>query len=277
MGLLDKVFEKKVCDVCGTPIEHFQNKKLRNGNCCKKCISELSPWFKDIKTATVENIRYQVYWRKQNYIKIQTFNPTKVMGTDFKVFVDESKHEFAVTQSSDHFSSRSDIINCECINRCIVDIIEYKKEIKYIDSNDETHSFVPPYFASSFDFFVEIGVTIPYINVIRFKINPSPVNNGQEDKINLGQNGIINKFKDMMYVNRSFNGKTSNSDEVRTSIEYKKYEAIANEIKDCLLYYKNQQIEIKNKAMSIIHCPWCNSKLYKNTNICNYCGGPIRL
>lgn len=275
MGFLDRVFEKKICNVCGAPIDYFQNKKLQNGNCCKKCLSELSPWFSNLKASTVENIRYQLYCRKQNYEKLNAFNPTKVMGTEYKVLVDETKREFAVAKNGNYLQCKADIINCSDINRCTVDIIEHKKEVEYIDSNGEIHSFVPPYFAYSYDLFVEIGVTISYINVIRFKINPSPIDNGQEEVINIGQNGIINKFKDKMYTNRSYNGKTSNLEEVRASTSYKKYDSIANEIKDCLLYYKNQQMEIKNAEMSIIHCHWCNSKILKNSTSCNHCGGPI--
>ena len=110
MGFFDNVFEKKTCDICGTPIDYFQNKKLKNGNCCKKCLSELSPWFSNLKTSTVENIRYQVYWRKRNYEKLRTFNPTKVMGTEFKVLVDEGKHEFTIAINGDYLSCKSDIM-----------------------------------------------------------------------------------------------------------------------------------------------------------------------
>lgn len=275
MGFFDNVFEKKTCDICGTPIDYFQNKKLKNGNCCKKCLSELSPWFSNLKTSTVENIRYQVYWRKRNYEKLRTFNPTKVMGTEFKVLVDEGKHEFTIAINGDYLSCKSDIISCVEINRCIVDIVEEKKEVKYRDSNDETHSFVPPYFAYSYDFFVEIGVNIPYINIIRFKINPSPINSGEQDIINMGQSGLINKFKDKMYTNKSYNGKTSDYEEVKASINYKKYESIANEIKNCLLLQKNQYINIKNKENSLIKCPWCCSKIPNDSLNCKHCGGPI--
>lgn len=274
MGFWNKIFEKKLCDICGEPIDHFQNIKLKNGNCCQRCCNELSPLFSKLNSSTVENIRCQVYCRKQNYEKLNKFNPTIIMGTDFKILIDEEKGEFAVSKSENYMADKPDIISCADMNRCIVDIIEHRKEVKYKDSNGEVHSFAPPYFAYSYDFFVEIGVNIPYINVIKFKVNSLRVDNGQRKLIDMGQDGIINKLKDKLYTNRSYNGKTSNADEVIASAEYKKYENIANEIKDCLLYQKSKYIEMKNAEKSMIYCPWCHSKIPRFSTFCEHCGGP---
>ena len=275
MGFFDKLFEKKICGICNSPIDYFKNHKLTNGYCCQNCFNELSPFFTNFANATVESIRFQINCRRENSQKLISFTPTKIMGTDFKVCVDESKRDFAVVKGGDYIDNKADIINCSDINKCDIDIVEYKKEIKYKDNNDEIHSFVPPYFGYSYDFFIEIGVTIPYINVIRFKLNSSPINNDQKDVINMGNGGIMDKFKDMLHSDRSYNGKTSNSDEVRESSKYKKYEKMANEIKECLDYYRSQQMEFNNMKDSLIRCPWCNSKIPKNTLYCEHCGGPV--
>ena len=36
MGLFGKLFEKKVCDICGGDIGLLGNRKLEDGNCCRK-------------------------------------------------------------------------------------------------------------------------------------------------------------------------------------------------------------------------------------------------
>lgn len=43
MGL----FDKKYCDICGEKIGLLGNRKLEDGNLCKDCAKQLSPWFSD--------------------------------------------------------------------------------------------------------------------------------------------------------------------------------------------------------------------------------------
>ena len=57
MALFGKLFEKKVCDLCGGEIGLLGNKKLEDGNCCKECAGKLSPWFDERRHSTVEQIR----------------------------------------------------------------------------------------------------------------------------------------------------------------------------------------------------------------------------
>ena len=52
MGLLDK----KYCDICGEKIGLLGNRKLEDGNLCKDCAKQLSPWFSDRRRSTVEDI-----------------------------------------------------------------------------------------------------------------------------------------------------------------------------------------------------------------------------
>ena len=275
MSFFDKMFDKKICSICGAPIDYFKNNKLLNGNCCQKCASELSPWFNNLNNSTVENIRYQIYWRRENNKKLQLFYPTISLGTDFKVLIDEIKSQFTIARNGNYIQDKSDIISCANITSCNIDIKENKKEVKYKDSNGEKHSFVPPFYAYSYDFFVSIDVNIPYIKTMKFKLNKNRINNGQNLIVDMPQTGIFNKFKDKMFSDRSFNGKTSNIDEVTSSVEYKKYEGLANEIKEKLYYQKQKiynQLALEN---SKIRCPWCNSKVINTETHCPYCDGPI--
>ena len=47
MGLFDKLFAKKICDICGGEIGLLGNRKLEDGNMCKDCASKLSPFFSE--------------------------------------------------------------------------------------------------------------------------------------------------------------------------------------------------------------------------------------
>ncbi len=43
MGL----FDKKYCSICGEKIGLLGNRKLEDGNLCKDCAKQLSPWFSE--------------------------------------------------------------------------------------------------------------------------------------------------------------------------------------------------------------------------------------
>ena len=45
MGFFKKLFEKKDCEICGGEIGLLGNRKLVDGDMCKKCAAKLSPWF----------------------------------------------------------------------------------------------------------------------------------------------------------------------------------------------------------------------------------------
>lgn len=100
MGLFGKMFEKKNCDICGGEIGLLGNKKLEDGNLCKECASKLSPWFSDRRRSTVDQIREQLDWREANQQRVAQFNPTRTLGNDMKVILDEDAGRFIVTRSS---------------------------------------------------------------------------------------------------------------------------------------------------------------------------------
>lgn len=61
MGL----FDKKYCDICGKKIGLLGNQKLEDGNLCKDCAKQLSPWFSDRRRSTVEDIKRQLAYREE--------------------------------------------------------------------------------------------------------------------------------------------------------------------------------------------------------------------
>lgn len=60
MGL----FDKKYCDVCGDKIGLLGNRKLEDGNLCKECTKQLSPFMTDRRQSTVAEIKEHLEYRK---------------------------------------------------------------------------------------------------------------------------------------------------------------------------------------------------------------------
>ena len=87
MALFGKLFEKKNCAICGDDIGLLGNRKLADGNCCKKCAGKLSPWFEDRKESTVEQIKAQLNYRARNAEAMRSFEVAKVIGEYVKVYI----------------------------------------------------------------------------------------------------------------------------------------------------------------------------------------------
>ena len=80
MGLFGKLFEKKECDICGGEIGLLGNRKLEDGNICKACAAQLSPWFSDRKSSTIAEIKEQLAYREANKEKVAAFRTTRTLG-----------------------------------------------------------------------------------------------------------------------------------------------------------------------------------------------------
>lgn len=272
MGLFNNFFETKYCNVCGEQISVLKSKKIIGGYCCNKCAAKLSPFFTKMKQSTAEDIKFQLECRKKNTEKLSQMHTTRTIGNHTKLFIDENAGLFVIDSSNNYRNNNSDVFSFGDVMDCSIDIEESRKEIKYIDSNDNVKSFNPACYAYSYDFYIEISVNIPYIDAIRFKINDKPVNNGQSTTIKY-EGGLVNKFADAFITNRSYNGMTSNANEVRESEYYKKCNSIANEIKEVLLAERYKSISSVNK---IVTCPWCGSRVYYTDKmVCDRCGGGL--
>ena len=274
MGLFNKLFETKYCSICGNPIAVLGNKKLKDGNCCKKCEALLSTFFKERKQSTVAEVQYQLACRKKNVELLQVFCPTRTIGGNTKILVDETKGQFVVAFSKHFRNENADVIDCSSITDCSIDVVESRNEIKYRDSNDNIKSFNPPCYAYSYDFFIEITVNIPYIECIRFQLNDTPVDNGQETIIKI-DGGLLGKLTDAL-ITKSYNGMTSNAVEVKTSAQYQKYEQMAKDIREVLI--SNRQVGKVQHTSSTnkVTCPWCGTKvILDDSGICGRCGGSL--
>ena len=100
MGLFDKLFEKKICAICGNEIKLLGNRKLEDGNMCKNCAEKLSPWFSDRRSSTVAEIKEQLAYREKNLETVKEFRVTRTIGgDDVKILLDEPARRFVVTSA----------------------------------------------------------------------------------------------------------------------------------------------------------------------------------
>ena len=171
MGILGKLFDKKQCDICGGEIGLLGNRKLEDGNCCKDCAKKLSPWTTDRRQSTVEDIKGHIRYREENEKMLVSIHPTRVIGDDTKVYIDEEKGKFFVTRSSDWRGSNPDLIDIAQVTSCDVDIKEDRKELYRQNEENKRESFSPPRYEHSYRFIAEIHVDSPWFSEIEFELS----------------------------------------------------------------------------------------------------------
>ena len=171
MGFLGKLFEKKVCDICGGEIGMLGNRKLDDGNLCKNCAKELSPWFSDRRHSTVEEIRQQLAYREDNKKKVQMFQITRdFKGSNAHVFIDD-QHGWFTISSRINVENNPDILELSQITSCRLDVEQERTEEFYEDKEGNEQSYDPPRYNYSYDYKIEIGVRAPWFNEMRISLN----------------------------------------------------------------------------------------------------------
>lgn len=179
MALFGKLFEKKVCSVCGNDIGLLGNRKLSDGNCCKACAAKLSPWFEDRRESTVVQIKEQLAYRARNAEELKSFNVAQVIGEYEKVFVekvDGIPTRFFVTSASDYLDENPDIISLLDVLSCTIDIDESEDEIMREDKDGNSVSYNPPRFEHHYNFYIDMVIrNNPYFDSIRFNVNDNDV------------------------------------------------------------------------------------------------------
>ena len=175
MGLFGKLFEKKICSICGGEIGLLGNRKLEDGNMCKECAKKLSPWFSDRRSSTVDQIQEQLAYREDNKQAVDAFHTTRTLGVGTKVLLDEDAHKFMVTSSRNLKEANPDVLDYSQVTGCRVDVEEDKDEIKREGPDGTEISYVPPRYIYKYDFYVTINVNTPYFDEIRFRINNSTI------------------------------------------------------------------------------------------------------
>lgn len=286
MGFFGKLFDKKECSICGGEIGLLGNRKLEDGNMCKSCAAKLSPWFSDRRQSTVAEINDQLAYRENNQGKVAAFRITRTLGENMKVLLDEDAGLFMVTAARNLADANPDVLAFSDVTGCKLDIDEHKTEIEYKDAEGKRQSFNPKRYAYSYDFYIVINVNNPYFNEIRFKLNSSSVDNDAEtlldrpDAVRPPRGNVRPGMGAQVPVGAMRgNSLISNAMEVRSSVEYRKYEEMGKEILDALLQVRQQ---VRDEAIAAaapkasVTCPFCGAATTPDASgCCEFCGCTI--
>ena len=275
MGL----FDKKFCDICGEKIGLLGNKKLKDGNMCKNCQAKLSPFFRERRESTIDEIKAQLEYREANKAAVAAFHVTSTFGDDTKIYLDEANKKFLVTRAAmNKFAEANpDVIDFSQVVSFDITIDEDEDEVRYQDAEGNYKSFVPQRFAYSYDFEVKIMVQNPYFSEINFNLNSCSIDNEADTSVDL--DGVApEQFK----VPGFGYNQTSNKDEVKNSEEYKKYLKQTEELNRIFGNVRKTEqdnIQAQNKAaedeLNSVMCSYCGAKNPKGAAACESCGAPL--
>ena len=282
MGLFGKLFEKKICDICGGEIGLLGNRKLEDGNMCKNCAKKLSPFFDERRHSTIAQIKEQLAYREANKAEVAAFRVTRTYGENYtKLLVDEEAGKFMVTSADDLEEANPDVIAFADVTGCTVEINDSYEEITYQDKDGNECSFKPPHYRFEYDFELQLRVRNPYFDDISFRLNDESV--VLERQLRPGY--TPEAFRD---DKRLFNPEDSR--------EYSRYLELAEEIRVLLMERGNeaepaQAYQRAGVAAPVqpyqpagaaaapaapVQCPYCGATTMPDAaGCCEYCGGTL--
>lgn len=256
MGLFGKMFEKKVCAICGGEIGLLGNRKLEDGNMCKACAAKLSPWFNDRRGSTVAEIEEQLAYREENKKAVEEFNVTLSLGGNTKVLFDEDACKFMVTSEKNYRNANPDVIDFSQVTGCELDIDENRNEDMREDREGNSVSYNPPRYFFSYDFHMKIRVNHPYFDEICFDLNSSDVE-----------------------INPNMAATMMRKPNPEMNFEYKEYVEMGREIKEILMLARKQareEAKVAAAPKAAVTCPYCGATTTPDVNgCCEYCGGAV--
>ena len=287
------------------------NQKLEDGNLCKDCAKQLSPWFSDRRRSTVEDIKRQLAYREENWGRASQFRTTRSYGEDWKVLLDEEHRWFTVTRARDLADANPDILDYTALTGCRVDIDESRTEQKREGPDGKEVTYNPPRYEYSYDFEVIISVNNPYFDEMKFRLNNSsvyiePQNTMQRPMMGqqgmMGQRPMAGRPQSGM-TQRPMMGQMNSVGRMNTMAagfdpesnrEYRKYREMGDEIRAALLQVMEtargggtvqtaplqqeapmQQQETFAPAPAAAGpwtCPACGGQ--NDGKFCEYCGAP---
>ena len=172
MGLLDKLFDKKYCDICGAEIGLLGNRKLADGNLCRDCNAKLSPFFTERRQSTVAEIRQHLAYREQNQRVLMGVTPSRVFGHGrTKVYVDEGQGLFFVTRERNYLPENPDVLSVSQVIGFRPSIHENRTELYHHDREGRRVPYNPRRYHVEYRFDVIIDVNIPFIGSMEFELS----------------------------------------------------------------------------------------------------------
>lgn len=255
MGL----FDKKYCDICGEKIGLLGNRKLEDGNLCKDCARKLSPFFNERRHSTVEEIKQQLAYRKENEAELSNFHPDMIFGESRKVYADTNGGRFIVTSASNWRGVNPDLISFSQVTGVNTDIHENKNEIYYKDEQGNRKSYNPCRYECSYEFNVTIFVNSPWFDKIELELSDGNRPDSPYTDLYRKYEGQMHTLSDVLKGKKSAMGgyMPQNSEPSADAHSAREQEIIAD--------------VIKNSTWLCAECGLANP----GTSVCQGCGAKV--
>lgn len=241
MGLFGR---KKNCDICGGKIGLLGNRKLSDGNMCKDCARKISPYLTGRKQHTIAEMNDHLAYRAENEEKLAKFSPTRTIGTDAKLYIDDNSGQWLISRKARYKEDNPDLLTFDQVTGAAVVIDENKTELKREMPDGKKESYSPPRYESSFDFRVDINVNSPWFSEISFRVN-----------------------------NSSIKG--------RASVEFRNTQQQADKIKQALTEVHKEVLEAAAQAAApkaSVKCPFCGAVVTPDASgKCPFCDSGLNL
>lgn len=253
------LFSKKTCDICDGKIGMLGNRKLDDGNLCKECAKNLSPFFSDRKRSTVQDIKEQLAYREENKSEVARFNATRTLGRGSKVILDEDARKFIVSSSRNWKNENPDVLDFVQVTGADLRVDESQEEIMQKDKDGKDISYNPRRMKFKYDFWMHIHVNHQYFNEIKFRINDYTIEVEPDSR------------NRMIFLKAGEVG--------QSNAQYRQCEEIAEEIKLALMEVRESVREdiAAAKAPKVAqNCPLCGATtLPDSQGRCEFCGGSM--
>ena len=172
MALFGNLFEKKNCAICGGEIGLLGNRKLADGNLCKRCAEQLSPFYSERRQSTVAEIREHLDYRERNKRVLLGMTPTRAFGRGWnKVYVDENQGQFFVTRERNYMAVNPDVFSVSQVIGFQPSIHENRTELYHHDREGRRVPYNPRRYQVEYRFDVTIQVNAPFVTEISFEFS----------------------------------------------------------------------------------------------------------
>jgi len=189
MGL----FDKKYCDICGEKIGFLGNRKLADGNMCKACAEQMSPWLEGRKEYTVAEMQQHIAYRQANYDEVRRFQVTDVLGYDnYRLYINRNNNTWFISSYKNYTDSNPDILYFSQVTGCEMEVKETHRELYAHTPDNRTVPYNPREYDYDYDFYINIYVVDFVTNVIRIKLNTFRVEDAYDPKYKELENLLYN-------------------------------------------------------------------------------------
>ena len=154
------IFSKKDCSFCGAQSGLLSNRKLADGNICKDCRAQLSPFYDLTNKDTVANVAAQLEYRQRNLSELDRFQPSVAAGDRGKVFIDMNSGKFTFATERELREGNPDLFDLRGLRSCTF----YAKETIIKGDEDESDRF-------DYDFYLKVSVDHPFVRNFSYRYN----------------------------------------------------------------------------------------------------------